>query len=533
MTAEDPAPPPAAGDPAPPPPALPLPAVGATPVRRGRGAAWVGVLLAVIGILVMVVGLSLVYAMASRFSKPVALPAPVPVAPAPPPVPVVPAPPAPSAEVPTDDGVPRGFRALTLPFAADKPFAEDATAPLPIVDGRPLWGGRDTPVTITVFGDLECPHTLALLRATLGEKARRGNDLRLAFRHFPLSQHAAGIRAARHLAALHAAHGAQAFYRALAELVHSGGPLDPGNVESRLAALSPPLSPPELEAEVVKATLDADRNLGVSLFVRETPTVFVNGLRLEGFPSKPTLADVLDREHQAAHLTLASGVAPSSLYRTRTARNLLNLGSDPPPRACVRPGDSPVRGARAPLVTVVEFSEFECELCRKGSEVLRGALLRHAGEVRAAWKNFPLPQHALARRAAGFALAARKQGGDPAFFATGDALFVPGTKLDDQGLERAAARTGLDVNVLTASAGTTEHEAAIDADLALGRRFGVTGAPTYFVNGRKVPGALSTPEFEALLREELALARRVKSNGAGSVLDLVCGERPGTQPRAR
>jgi len=523
MTAEDPEPPPAAGDP------VPVPAAHAAPERRRNGAAWVGAALLAIGLLVMVVGLSVVYAMASRLSKPVASATPVPVLP-PPPVAVVPAPPAPSGEAPADDGTPRAFRSVSLPFVAEKPFAEDATAPLPVVEGRPLWGERDTPVTLTIFGDLECPHTVALLRATLGEKARRGNDLRLVFRHFPLSQHAAGKRAATHFAALQSVHGPQAFFRALAEVLRSGGPLEAENVENRLSSLSPSLSPLELEAEVVRATLEADRSLGVSLFVRETPTVFVNGVRLEGFPSKPALGDVLDRELSAAHLTLASGVAPTALYRTRTARNLLNLGADPAVRACVRPGDSPVRGAPAPLVTVVEFSEFECELCRKGSEALRGALLRHGGEIRATWKNFPLPQHALARRAAAFALEARRIGGDRAFFAAADALFAPGTKLDDPGLERAAARAGLDVTALAAAARTTDHDAAIDADLALGRRFGVTGAPTYFVNGRKVPGALSPPELEALLREELALARRVRANGAGSVLDLACGERPGNAP---
>jgi protein-disulfide isomerase len=179
-----------------------------------------------------------------------------------------------------------------------------------------------------------------------------------------------------------------------------------------------------------------------------------------------------------------------------------------------------------PLVTVVEFSEFECELCRQGADALRSALQRHRNEVRAVWKNYPLPQHRLARRAAGFALEARRLGGDSAFFAAADALFVPGTKLDDAGLERAAERAGLEVGALVAAARTTAHDPAIDADLALARRLGVSGAPTYFVNGRKIPGALTFAELEALLREELALARRVKAQGAGSVADLACGQRP-------
>jgi protein-disulfide isomerase len=485
---------------------------------------WVGAILAVLGLLVMVVGLSLVYVYANRFTSPAPPPMAAPVSP--PPVPVVP-PPLPPVE---REPQARADRSVSVPFVASRPFPEDSTAAVPVTDGRPLWGERDTPVTLTVFGDFECPHTHALLRAVLGEKARRGNDLRLVFRHFPLSQHAAGKRAAEHFAALYAAHGPQAFWRALSELLHSGGPLREEDIDQRLGAIAPELSALELEAEVVKATLDEDRRLGVSLFVRETPTVFVNGVRLEGFPSKPALGEVVDKELKAAYLALAGGMAPSTLYRSRTLKNLVNLGEDPAPRACVRAGESPSRGAETPLVTVVEFSEFECELCQKGAESLRASARRHAAELRTVWKNFPLPQHRLARRAAGLALEARRIGGDRAFFAVADTLLAPGAKPDDPGLTRAAERSGLDVTALLAAARGTTHDTAIDGDLALGRKLGVTGAPTYFVNGRKVPGALSSPELEALLREELALARRVRAQSGSSVLDLACGERTTPAP---
>jgi protein-disulfide isomerase len=489
--------------------------------RAVGGVGWLGIVVALLGVAVMIGGLSYVYVHAKRFTKtPVAVsaPPPVPVPPAPPKAPVpVPASPAPSGAPATAE--------RELPFIAVPPFPEDRTALVPVLANRPLWGPREAPVTVTVFGDLACPHTVSLLRGLLGEKLRRGNDLRLAFRHFPLSQHEQGQRAAATLAAIHATRGDHAFWSTLAVLLRHGGALDAGVLENALAQVAVDLSQEELSAPGIKGTLEADRVLGTSLYVRETPTVFVNGQRLEGYPSAPPLKDVLDKEIKASYLALAAGVGPSALYRERTARNLVNLGEDPPARACVRTGAAPSRGPAAALVTVVEYSDLECELCRKGAESLRASLSRHPSELRAVWKHFPLPQHPKARYAASFALEARKLARDAGFFAVVDALLVPGAVVDDPTLSRAATRARLAPEALLGVAGTTAYEAAIDADVAEGRALGVTGAPTYFVNGRKVPGALSGPELEAVLREEIALARKVRSLGAGAVGDLACGER--------
>jgi protein-disulfide isomerase len=508
MTAEDPAPPRAAEVPA--------------PGRSAGGFGWLGVLLALLGGGVMIGGLSYVYVHAKRFTKPSAAasaPAVVPVAPGPPKAPVpVPASPAPAPS-------PAGTATAELPFIAMPPFPEDRNALVPVVGNRPLWGPREAPVTVTVFGDLACSHTVSLLRGLLGEKLRRGNDLRLSFRHFPLSQHAEGRRAAETLAAIHAARGDHAFWSVLASLLRSGGALDAGVLENSLAAVAVELTPEELSAPSVKGTLEADRVLGTALYVRETPTVFVNGQRLEGYPSAPPIKEVLDKELKASYLALAAGVGPSVLYRERTAKNLVNLGEDPPARACVKAGAAPSRGPAGALVTVVEFSELECELCRKGAEALRASLGRHPSDVRAVWKHFPLPQHPKARYAASFALEARKLARDAGFFAVIDALLVPGAVVDDPTLTRAATRARLAPEALLGAAAAAAHDTAIDADVAEARALGVTGSPTYFVNGRKVPGALSGPELEAVLREELALARKVRSLGAGAVGDLACGVR--------
>ena len=423
---------------------------------------------------------------------------------------------APRAPAPPASGLEPAAPIVTLPFR------EDAASVVPVEPGHPLWGARDAPVTLVVFADLECPHSVALLRSVLAEKAKRGEALRLSFRHLPLSQHAEGERAATALAQIQSAEGAPSFWRVLRELVRRGEPVEPGALEAALGTAGLPAYPLETSPPAVERALEEDAVLAVRLFVRSTPTVFVNGIRLEGFQPASVLSDTVGRELRSAQLALAGGVKKSELYAARSQKNLLNFGGDPAERYCVPVADSPARGAgKDALVTIVEFSDLECEVCRQGEAAVAPVLRAHAREVRSVWKNFPLPQHRRARRAASFALEARQLGGDPAFWAVASALLSPGVTPDDGALERAAARARADAGALFGAAERGAHEADIERDVKLAKELGVTGAPSYFINGRRIAGALPVGELEALVREELALARRVRAEG-GDVAALAC-----------
>jgi protein-disulfide isomerase len=147
--------------------------------------------------------------------------------------------------------------------------------------------------------------------------------------------------------------------------------------------------------------------------------------------------------------------------------------------------------------------------------------------VRSVWKSLPLPQHPRARYAANFTLAARRAGGDAAFWAVSDVLFGASDGLaDDTIFDRAADATKLDLGALRAAADQSAHDTSVDADRRLAESLGVADAvPTYFVNGRRVAGVVPRAEFMAIVREELELARRVRRNGAGAVAELACGAR--------
>jgi protein-disulfide isomerase len=226
-------------------------------------------------------------------------------------------------------------------------------------------------------------------------------------------------------------------------------------------------------------------------------------------------------------------VPPARVYSERTRKNLLNLGEEPPARACVPVNGAPARGPEGALVTIVEFTDLECELCRQGELSLESVLKTYASDVRVVWRNFPLPQHRRARLAAGVALAARGAAGERAFWSTTHALFEPHSVLDDESLTRALTHAGFDAAALLAASKAGGFEAIIDGDVRLAEKLGVSGAPTYFVNGHQVPGALPPAELSALLARELGLARRVRAQGAGNVAELACGVRNPSATRPR
>ncbi len=140
-------------------------------------------------------------------------------------------------------------------------------------------------------------------------------------------------------------------------------------------------------------------NCGRSFRARHT-TLFINGRRWSGYLPRAALEEVVERERRSVALTLASGVPPAHVYAERARKNLLNLGVDPPARACVPVADAPTFGPADAPVTLVEFTDLECELCRQGEAALSAALKSTPNDVRVVWKNFPLPQHHRARLAA-------------------------------------------------------------------------------------------------------------------------------------
>ncbi|MDC3959234.1 DsbA family protein [Polyangium jinanense] len=163
-------------------------------------------------------------------------------------------------------------------------------------------------------------------------------------------------------------------------------------------------------------------------------------------------------------------------------------------------GKAPVRGPESAPVTLVMFADFECPFCARAEKTLRDLEQEYPGKLRIAFKHHPLKFHAHAADAARAAIAAQAQG---KFWPLHDALLGAQGTLDQEGIERAAETAGLDVARLRRDMRSAETDAQLAADKAEAARLEIKGTPTFFVNGRRIPGALPVQDFRAAIDRAL------------------------------
>ena len=191
-----------------------------------------------------------------------------------------------------------------------------------------------------------------------------------------------------------------------------------------------------------------------------------------------------------------------------------DLSKDPlaETRALIQVKDAPSLGDPNAPVTLVEFSDFQCPVCRSLHDVLRGMLPNYP-QVRVVFKDFPIEVlHPWARTAALAGHCAYEQ--DPkAFWKMYDAIY------DQQELISAsnawskmgdfATQSSLNPDVFKACMASPEAAAAVDASRANGQKLEVTSTPTVFVNGRRLVGA-DPHVLEQYIQYELAQQQPAK-----------------------
>ena len=117
------------------------------------------------------------------------------------------------------------------------------------------------------------------------------------------------------------------------------------------------------------------------------------------------------------------------------------------------------------------------------------------------WKHLPLDIHPNAMDAHMAAMAALRQG---KFWEFHDKVFANQQELTLNAYTRYARELGLDVARFEKDLADPESQKRIEADAAEARSIGVTGTPTFFVNGRFLSGAQPFEEFGAAIDAELA-----------------------------
>ncbi|TFG65054.1 MAG: hypothetical protein E4H28_04580 [Gemmatimonadales bacterium] len=174
----------------------------------------------------------------------------------------------------------------------------------------------------------------------------------------------------------------------------------------------------------------------------------------------------------------------------------------------------PYQGPDDALVEFVEFTDYECPFCRRFRETTYPEIRRRfEGRVKWVVRNYPLSQiHANAQLAAEAAECALDQ---DRFWEYHDLLFERYDRLGRADLKSHARELGLDEDQFDRCLDSGDKRAVVQNDLRDGFRFGVTGTPTFFINGQVVVGAQGPELVSAFI--EVALEEAAAASGGGLV----------------
>ena len=155
------------------------------------------------------------------------------------------------------------------------------------------------------------------------------------------------------------------------------------------------------------------------------------------------------------------------------------------------PGNAPVQ--------VVEFADYQCPYCQKINPDLSKLGEDFGPKVAVVFKDFPLPAHPAAEKAAE---AARCAGAQGKFWEFHDALFQ-NKKFELAELKEQARALQLDTQSFDKCLDTGEQASAVQKDVSEGQRLGLTGTPSFFINGHFLSGAVGYRKLRDAVEQEL------------------------------
>lgn len=258
-----------------------------------------------------------------------------------------------------------------------------------------------------------------------------------------------------------------------------------------------------------------NRNLSVSTLLEQevngkVPTITEEEIQAFYNGNKDRIRVDMDKVHDQIRDYLRQqkiDAQKNSFFKSLRARAKITTYLKPPPvyRANVSFTGAPIRGAEKAPVTIVKFEDFQCPFCKSAQPTFKELLKKYDGKVRVVHKDLPLEAiHPLALQSAEAARCAGEQG---KFWEYHDKLYSYSPKLSAEELTSYAKEVGLNVESFDQCFTSGKYRAAVQKDLNDGAQLGLTGTPTFFINGREISGAQPLEAFSAIIDEELGQAK--------------------------
>ena len=260
-----------------------------------------------------------------------------------------------------------------------------------------------------------------------------------------------------------------------------------------------------LELEAKKANVSVDEFLAknVSSKVGGVTDADVNNFAKSRKLNKEQTNKLRDRIKMFLQKQKEEGVRTAfvaSLKKNHKVKLLLKKPSKPKVNVKVYSEDPQV-GPKSSKVTVIEFSDFQCPYCRKASMTSRRILEEYKDRVHFVWKNFPLSFHQRARHASLAAMCANDQG---KFWEYHDKVFDNNTALADSDFIKYAKDLGVkDIKAFTECYNSKKYNDKINKDIAEAQSYGLSGTPSFFINGELHVGAMQYEQFKAIVESAL------------------------------
>ena len=170
------------------------------------------------------------------------------------------------------------------------------------------------------------------------------------------------------------------------------------------------------------------------------------------------------------------------------------------PRYNVEIGPGEAMGSPKAPVTIVEFGDYQCPYTAQARRLLHRVMEVYPQQVRWIYRDYPLEQHPLARRAAEAAQCAGEQ---HKFWAYNDLLFENNQALELGDLRRYAKEADLNIGAFNDCLVSPRPKVIVAQNERDARQFGVSGTPAIFVNGMRIEGVLPLPLMQAIIDHEL------------------------------
>ncbi len=172
--------------------------------------------------------------------------------------------------------------------------------------------------------------------------------------------------------------------------------------------------------------------------------------------------------------------------------------------------EAAVKGPANALVTLVEFSDYQCPFCSRGHNTVSQLEKDYEGKLRVVMKQHPLDFHPHAKPAALAALAAGEQG---KYWEMHNKLFANQQALEDAQIEGYARDLGLDLAKWKADMQSPKFQTRIASETSQALQLGASGTPAFFINGKKLSGAQPIEKFKEIIDAELSKAQAMVAGG--------------------